>query len=124
MSSRRCKILVKEDLEKLGLPHTILDYGVVEIMTDLQPEQLMHLKTNLIRSGWELLDDKRSLLYDGPTVKEISYRLQYSSVAHLSNQFKKITGLSPSFFKQLKQQRETPVQAPAQRKALPIRRSK
>ena len=39
-------------------------------------------------------------------LSEISFKLGYSSVAHLSNQFKKITGLSPSCYKQLKQNRE------------------
>jgi AraC-like DNA-binding protein len=48
---------------------------------------------------------KELLLYDELTLSEISYKLHYSSAAHLSNQFKKITGLSPSFFKQLKQKR-------------------
>ncbi|MBP8967368.1 MAG: AraC family transcriptional regulator, partial [Paludibacteraceae bacterium] len=41
---------------------------------------------------------------------EISYLLQYSSVAHLSNQFKKITGLSPSQFKQLKNKHLRPIE--------------
>jgi AraC-like DNA-binding protein len=48
---------------------------------------------------------KELLLYDELNLTEISYKLNYSSVAHLSNQFKKITGLSPSFYKQLKQKR-------------------
>ncbi|MBS4061116.1 MAG: AraC family transcriptional regulator [Bacteroidetes bacterium] len=48
---------------------------------------------------------KELLLYDELTLTEISYRMQYSSVAHLSNQFKKVTGLTPSFYKQLKQKR-------------------
>jgi AraC-like DNA-binding protein len=42
---------------------------------------------------------KELLLYDELSLKEISYRLHYSSVAHLSNQFKKITGLTPTFYK-------------------------
>lgn len=50
---------------------------------------------------------KELLLYDELTLSEISYKLHYSSAAHLSNQFKKITGLSPSFFKQLKQKRKS-----------------
>lgn len=45
---------------------------------------------------------KELLLYDELSLTEISYRLQYSSVAHLSTQFKKITGLTPTFFKKLK----------------------
>ena len=39
---------------------------------------------------------------DELTLSEIAYQLNYSSVAHLSNQFKKVTGLTPSFFKQIK----------------------
>ena len=50
---------------------------------------------------------KELLLYDELNLTEIAYKLHYSSVAHLSNQFKKITGLSPSFYKQLKQKRNT-----------------
>lgn len=45
---------------------------------------------------------KELLLYDELTLTEISYRLGYSSVAHLSRQFKKVTGLTPSYFKQLR----------------------
>lgn len=49
---------------------------------------------------------KEFLLYDELTLTEIAQKLHYSSVAHLSNQFKKITGLSPSFYKQMKQKRK------------------
>jgi AraC-like DNA-binding protein len=45
---------------------------------------------------------KELLVYDELNLTEIAFRLNYSSVAHLSNQFKKITGLTPSHFKQLK----------------------
>ncbi len=48
---------------------------------------------------------KELLLYDELNLTEISYRLHYSSVAHLSNQFRKITGISPSYFKKLKLKR-------------------
>jgi AraC-like DNA-binding protein len=48
---------------------------------------------------------KELLLYNEMNLTEIAYTLHYSSVAHLSNQFKKITGLSPSYYKQLKQKR-------------------
>ena len=48
---------------------------------------------------------KELLLYDELNLTEISYKMNYSSVAHLSNQFKKVTGLSPSFYKHLKQKR-------------------
>ena len=48
---------------------------------------------------------KELLLYDQLNITEISYKLHYSSVAHLSTQFKRITGLTPSFFKGLKKKR-------------------
>lgn len=173
MVSLRCKMVVKEELKKLGIHYVILDLGMVEILEDITEEQRTLLKTNLLRSGLELLEDQRSilieriknvitemvhysdelpdtnyseyiskkvghdytylsnifsevkgitiqqfiimhkiervkelLLYDELNLTEISYKLHYSSVAHLSNQFKKITGLSPSFYKKLKQKRE------------------
>ena len=166
MVSRRCKIMVKEELKKLGIKYVVVDLGVVEILKDITSEQYEQLKVNLMKSGLELLDDKRSilvekiknvitemihyndeqpkvnysdfisaklgydytylanvfsevkgmtiqryiiinkvervkelLLYDELTLTEIAYRLHYSSVAHLSNQFKKITGLTPTFYK-------------------------
>lgn len=53
---------------------------------------------------------KELLLYDELTLTEISYKLHYSSVAHLSNQFKKVTGLTPSHFKQLKNKKRSPIE--------------
>jgi AraC-like DNA-binding protein len=173
MVSLRCKMMVKEELKKLGLHYATVDLGTVDILEEITQEQRDQLKKNLLRSGLELLDDKKSiliekikdvivemihysdeipevnysnyiseklhqdytylsnifsevkgitiqqfiiihkiekvkelLLYDELNLTEISYQLHYSSVAHLSNQFKKITGLSPSFFKKLKQKRQ------------------
>ncbi|MFO7789931.1 MAG: helix-turn-helix transcriptional regulator [Bacteroidales bacterium] len=172
MVSLRCKLVVMDELKNLGINYVSVDLGVVEIFEDISPEQREQLKINLLKTGLELLDDKRSilieriqnvvvemihyaeelpninhsdyiseklgydytylsnmfaevkgitlqnyilmhkiekvkelLLYDELNLTEISYRLQYSSVAHLSNQFKKITGLTPTFYKQLKQKR-------------------
>ncbi len=48
---------------------------------------------------------KELLLYDELTLSQIAYQLNYSSVADLSRQFKKVTGLTPRFFKQLKQKK-------------------
>ena len=48
---------------------------------------------------------KELIIYDELNITEIAWKMNYSSVAHLSNQFKKITGLSPSHFKQLKDKR-------------------
>ncbi|OFX58025.1 MAG: AraC family transcriptional regulator [Bacteroidetes bacterium GWB2_41_8] len=172
MVSLRCKMIVKEELKKLGLRYFIVDLGTAEIMEDIAPELREQLKINLLKSGLELLDDKKSiliekiknvivemihysdelpkvnysefisekldydytylsnifsevkgitiqqfiiihkiervkelLLYDELNLTQISYKLHYSSVSHLSKQFKKITGLSPSYYKQLKQKR-------------------
>lgn len=169
MVSLRCKMVVKEELRKLGLHFIILDLGEVEIMEDLSTDELEQLRMGLLSSGLELMDDKKTVLIDKiknviiqmiqnldelPTIKysdyisqklkydytylsnifsevqgitiqqfiishkiekikeliiynemnltEISYKLQYSSVAHLSNQFKKITGMTPSQYKNLK----------------------
>ncbi|MBW6480645.1 MAG: helix-turn-helix domain-containing protein [Bacteroidales bacterium] len=73
----RCQMEVKSELEKLGLHHTKVELGETEIMEEL-------------------------LVYDELSLTEIAYKLHYSSVAHLSNQFKKMTGLTPSHFKNLK----------------------
>lgn len=53
---------------------------------------------------------KELIFYDELNIKEIAYRLNYSSVAHLSNQFKKVTGLSPGHFKQLKDKMRRPIE--------------
>ena len=53
---------------------------------------------------------KELLMYDELNLTEISYKLDYSSVSHLSNQFKKITGLSPSHFKHLKDHKRNPIE--------------
>ncbi|HKC67978.1 MAG TPA: AraC family transcriptional regulator [Bacteroidia bacterium] len=53
---------------------------------------------------------KELLLYDELNLTEISYKLHYSSVAHLSNQFKKVTGLTPSHYKQLKDKKRSPIE--------------
>ena len=53
---------------------------------------------------------KELIIYDELNITEIAWKMNYSSVAHLSNQFKKITGLSPSHFKQLKDKRRSPIE--------------
>jgi AraC-like DNA-binding protein len=53
---------------------------------------------------------KELMIYDELTITEIAYKMNYSSVAHLSTQFKKVTGLSPSHFKQLKDKRRNPIE--------------
>ena len=52
---------------------------------------------------------KELLIYDELALKEIAYQMGYSSVQHLSNQFKKVTGLTPSFFKKIKENKRRPL---------------
>ena len=52
---------------------------------------------------------KELIVYDELTLSEIAYKLGYSSVQHLSNQFKKVTGLSPSYFKKFKSKKRKPL---------------
>ncbi|MCD0476221.1 AraC family transcriptional regulator [Flavobacterium sp. EDS] len=52
---------------------------------------------------------KELLVYDELSLSEIADRLNYSSVAYLSNQFKKVTGLTPSHFKQIREDRRKPL---------------
>ena len=53
---------------------------------------------------------KEMIIYDELSITDIAWKMNYSSVAHLSNQFKKVTGLSPSHFKQLKDKRRIPIE--------------
>jgi AraC-like DNA-binding protein len=76
--------------EKLGFNYTYLANVFSEVM-GITIQQFIIL--NKIEKVKELL------LYNELSLTEISYRLHYSSVAHLSNQFKKITGLTPTFYK-------------------------
>lgn len=52
---------------------------------------------------------KELLVYDELSLSEIAMRLNYSSVAYLSNQFKKVTGLTPSYFKQVREDKRKPL---------------
>ncbi|MCK9398839.1 MAG: helix-turn-helix domain-containing protein [Bacteroidales bacterium] len=172
MVSIRCKMVVKSELDKLGLHYGVVDLGEVQIRESITAEQRARLKTALLKSGLELMDDKKAILiekiinviiemihyadelpktnfsdylseklnydytylanlfsetkgitiehfiilhkiervkeliiYDELNFSEIAWKLHYSSVAHLSHQFKKITGLTPSFFKSLKRKK-------------------
>jgi len=53
---------------------------------------------------------KELIIYDQLSLSEIAWKMQYSSVAHLSNQFKKITGLTPSHFRDLKSKRQKTIE--------------
>lgn len=82
--------------EKIGLDYTYLSNMFSEVKGVTIQQFII---TNKIERVKELL------LYDELTLTEIAHKLHYSSVAHLSTQFKKTTGLSPSFFKSLKKKR-------------------
>ena len=82
--------------QKIGLDYTYLSNIFAELKgITLQNYIIMH----------KIEKVKELLFYDELNLSEISYRLQYSSVAHLSAQFKKVTGLTPSYYKQLKKTR-------------------
>ena len=173
MVSLRCKMIVRDEMEKLGIPVSTVDLGVVETPAAVAPSQIDLLRDRLFKSGLVVLDDKKSiliekikaviiemihyedempnvnysdyistklsydytylsnifsevkgitiqqyiiqhkiekvkelLLYDELSLTEIAFKLHYSSVGHLSTQFKKITGLTPSFFKKLQEKRK------------------
>jgi len=168
----RCKMVVKAELEKLGLFYTTIELGEVEVDDAISVEQKALLDIALKKSGLELMDSKKSILvekikaviielvhyredqikinlsdylseklnydytylsnlfsevkgttierfylshkiekvkellvYDELTLTEIADKLHYSSVSHLSNQFKEMTGLTPTHFKILKDKR-------------------
>lgn len=172
MVSIRCKMLVKAELDKMGLHYSKVELGEADIEENISPEKWNELNAALKKSGIELMDDKKSILiekiktviielvhyseepleinfsaylskkldhdytylanlfsesqgttiehflivhkiervkellvYDELNITEIAWKLGYSSVAHLSNQFKKMTGLTPSFFKKIKEKK-------------------
>ena len=160
--------MVKSELEKLGLAYKSVELGEVQLTEPLSEANRQKLKTELHKSGLEVMDDKKAMLiekiiniivemvhysdelpqvnfsaflhekmkldyhkmaeifsktkgvtiehfiilhkverikeliiYDELNITEIAYKLHYSSVAHLSHQFKQVTGLTPTFFKAL-----------------------
>jgi len=111
MVSLRCKLMVKEELKKLGIKYVVVDLGVVEILEDITPEQRMQLKANLHKTGLELLDDKRSILIErikNVVVEMIHYseelpKVNYSDYiseklgydyTYLSNIFSEVKGIT------------------------------
>jgi AraC-like DNA-binding protein len=165
-------MVVKSELDRLGMHYNTIDLGVVETNEAMNDSQIELFRSALLRSGLELMDDhkailieriknvivemvhyeeeipkvnfsiflseklhydytylanlfsevtgitiehfiishkieraKELLLYGELNLTQISYKLNYSSVGHLSNQFKKVTGLTPTYFKHLKDKR-------------------
>src|SRR4030095_16283280 len=64
MVSIRCKMIVKEELKKLGLHFLTVELGEVEVMEDLSKQQREQIKTALLMSGLELMDDKNAMLIE------------------------------------------------------------
>lgn len=87
--------------EKLNHNYTYLSNVFSEVKgTTIQHFIIMHKIEHI----------KELIIYGELNMTEISYKMNYSSVAHMSNQFKKITGLTPSHFKLLKNKRRTPIE--------------
>jgi AraC-like DNA-binding protein len=166
MVSLRCKLVVKDALNRTGIPFKNISLGEVETAETISDKQKEQLQIVLSESGLELMDDKKAILiekikhvviemvhysdkipkvnfsdylseklhydytylsnifsenqgltiehfiifhkiervkeliiYDEKNLSEIANLLHYSSVSHLSSQFKKITGLTPTYFK-------------------------
>lgn len=177
MVCSRCKMVVKNQFENIGLHPKSVELGEVELEHAPSAVQMTQLNTALKAMGFELMDDKKVqtiekiknliitlvhhtndeistnlstyissqllqdynylsnlfsevegttiekyfiaqkiekvkelLVYDEMTLSEIAYELGYSSVAYLSTQFKKVTGLTPSYFKTLKENKRTNIE--------------
>jgi AraC family transcriptional regulator len=164
----RCKRVVREELEGMGIELTLVELGEVETVAEIDASKLKEVKSVLASNGFELLDDRKLALvehiktlvieevqnlkghkpaqmnfsdylsekigyeysylsnlfssetgqtieqyiiaqkvekvkewlsYNELTLSEIAWRLSYSSTAHLSNQFKKVMGMTPGEFK-------------------------
>lgn len=85
-----------------------LDYNYTYLANLFSEVQGTSIEQFIIAHKVELI--KELIIYDELNISEIAWKLNYSSVAHLSNQFKKVTGLSPSHFKQMKDKRRTPIE--------------
>jgi len=64
MVSNRCKMVVKEELKKLGLHYILVDMGEVDIMEDITMDQRAKLNASLMKSGLELMEDKKAMLIE------------------------------------------------------------
>jgi AraC-like DNA-binding protein len=177
MVCSRCKMVVKTELENLGLHPVSVELGEIVIIESDIKHVIKDLRLNLELLGFSIIDDKKSktidkiknliidlvqnknnqiktnlsnyltehllqdyvslsklfsevegitiekyfinqkiekvkelLMYNEMTLNEIAFLLNYSSVGHLSNQFKKVTGFSPTYFKQLKEKKRKQIE--------------
>lgn len=174
MVSNRCKLLVKSELDNLGIKYNLLALGEVDLTKNLSALKNQQLRAALQKWDFEFMDDRKAilverikiviiemihlsnelpktnysdyiskklfhdytylsnvfsevenitiehfiiahkiekakelLLYEEYNITEIARMLNYSNVAHLSNQFKKVTGFTPTFFKAMKNKNRT-----------------
>lgn len=172
MVSHCCKLMVKEEFNKLGIKISSIELGELEVQQKISIRQFDKIRLALQKNGHELMEDKKAIhiekvknaiiemihysdepleekysdylskklecdytylsnlfsevtgstlqqfiiinkverakeliIYGELSLKEIAFKLHYSSLAHFSNQFKKVTGLSPAFFKSLKKRK-------------------
>jgi len=177
MVSKRCKMVVAAELEKLELRHNSVELGEIELIEELSDLKHNELRAALQKWDFELLGDRKAILvervknvivemihysnslphinysayiskklthdytylsnifseienitiehfiiahkiekvkellmYNEHNISEIAAKLNYSSVAHLSNQFKKVTGITPSFFKAMENKNRIPLE--------------
>ena len=87
--------------DKLHHSYTYLSNFFSEVEATTIEQYLISLKIERV---------KEMIILEEFNLAEIAYKLHYSSAAHLSNQFKKVTGLSPSHFKKLKEKRRIAIQ--------------
>lgn len=173
----RCKMVVKSEIEKLGLQPISVELGEVELENDIDDVLKQKVLRTLQSVGFDLIDDKKNktiekiktliidlvhhknnniqvnlseylsknilqdynwlsnlfsevegttiekyfisqkiekvkelIVYNELTLSEIAYMLNYSNVAHLSRQFKKVTGFTPTYFKQLKSKKRNQIE--------------
>jgi AraC-like DNA-binding protein len=95
-----------EELPKVNFSEYLserLNHDYTYLANNFSETQGITIEQYIIRHKIERV--KELIIYDELTLSEIAWKLHYSSVAHLSNQFKKVTGLTPSFFKSLKHKR-------------------
>src|SRR5580704_11579805 len=85
MVSIRCKMVVKAELEHLGLHSGVVELGEVQLIEDISPEQRALLKTALLKSGLELMDDKNALLVEkikNVIVEMVHYEDELPKIKH------------------------------------------
>ncbi|MBT1705919.1 helix-turn-helix domain-containing protein [Chryseosolibacter indicus] len=97
--SRKLKLSVYL-AEQLGKDYNYLSSLFSSIEGTTIEQYFIHQKIELV---------KELIVYDELSLSEIAYKTGYSSIQHLSNQFKKVTGLTPTHFKQVKENRRKPL---------------